>query len=340
MQPVQKHTRKISSDHVKEKARELGADLVGIADCKTLNENPPDPTAPQIPERIAPSAKSAICLAKRMPLGEFLSDHRYAVAYTNAAICRYLERQAYRLSYWLEEQGQASVPVVMDETDPELKRGSYGYLSLRHVAVEAGLGTFGLEANLLSPEYGPRVYFTVVLTDAVLEPDHRITEQLCIGETCGRCLQSCPTDAILHWTLDKRQCHLAAQVNGISTILRGPVKRLLQQPGNAAPVVFDDPVTKSKFIAITRVAEAFGVCPRCIEVCPIGGDYQKYLAKEHKRIPEASEEKQERLDRMLAASKLGRVVPDNPPINIRFIGEDGYVKLRRDNDPDILREGV
>jgi epoxyqueuosine reductase QueG len=327
----------LSSEQVKEKALELGADLVGIIDCRTLSENPPDPSAPQVPERIAPRSKSAICLAKRMPLGEFLSDHQYAVAYTNAAICRYLERLAYRLSYWLEDNGHPSVPVVMDETDPELKRGSYGYLSLRHVAVEAGLGTFGLEANLLTPEYGPREYFTVVLTEAELESDQRITEQLCIGETCGRCLLSCPTDAILHWTLDKRLCSIAAQVNGISTILRGPIKRLLQQPQNAS-VVLSDPVTKSKFYAIVRVAEAFGVCPRCIEVCPVGGDYQKHLAKEHRRIPETTPEKEERLQRMLAASKLGRMVPDNPPTNVRFIGPVGYAKLRRGNDPDIARE--
>lgn len=326
----------LSAELVKEFARSIGADVVGVVDTATLNANPPDPTAAQIPDRVYPEARSCVIIGKRMPLGEFLSDHRWAVAYANAAICRHLERLAYRLTFWLEEQGHNSVQVIMDETDPDLKRGSYGYLSFRHVAVEAGLGTFGLEANLLNPEFGPRLYFNAVLTDAVLTPDRRIVEQLCIGPTCGRCVLACPTDAVHQWTLDKRLCGLAAQVHGVSSILKGPVKSLLADPGSVETVLAD-PETRGKWNAIVGVAEAFGVCPRCIAVCPVGGDYQRYLAKEHRYIPEETPDKKRRVADMVAADKRGELVPNNPPVNVRFIGPIGYQRLRRTDGPEIER---
>lgn len=318
----------IDSAAVKAAAKERGADLVGIIDCATINANPPDPTAPQTTDRIDPRYKTCIVLAKRMPVGEFLSDNRLAVAHTNQAICRYLERVAYRLSFWLEEQGIPSLQVVMDETDPQLKNGSYGYLSYRHLAVEAGMGTFGLEANLLTPEFGPRVYLTGVLTTAVLESDQRITEQLCIGPTCGRCLKACPPDAVQHWTLDKRACATMAQVHGVSSILKGPVRALMADPSRVHEILAD-PHQHEKFDAVTRVTEAFGVCPRCLETCPVGGDYQQYLAKEHRHIPEDTEEKGDRLAAMKEAERRGEVLPGNPDINRRHIGPDGYVRLRR-----------
>lgn len=321
---------------VKDRAKALGADLVGVVDCATLEAHPPDPTAPQTPSRLLPSARSCVIMAKRMPIGEFLSDDLRAIAYTNAAICRQLERMAYRLSFWLEERGHTSLQVIMDETDPELKRGSYGYLSFRHVAVEAGLGTFGLEANLLTPEYGPRVYFSAVLTELALEPDRRITEQLCIGPSCGRCLLCCPTDAVHQWSLDKRLCGLAAMVNGVSKILRGPVKRLIEAPSDVDKIMAR-PETRAQWQALVTVAESFGVCPRCLEVCPVGGEYQQYLAAEHRYIAESTVEKKLRVAQMKAAEKAGTVVAGTPPSNRRFIGPLGYRRLRRANTPEIAR---
>ena len=63
--------------------------------------------------------------------------------------------------------------VPAQETEWTLKRASYGRLSTRHLGVEAGLGTLGLEVNILTPEYGPRIYLTGVLTEVELAADHR-----------------------------------------------------------------------------------------------------------------------------------------------------------------------
>ena len=39
----------VTADEVKRKARELGADLVGIADGELMNLHPPDPADPRRP---------------------------------------------------------------------------------------------------------------------------------------------------------------------------------------------------------------------------------------------------------------------------------------------------
>lgn len=315
---------RLSAEQVKDKGRELGADLVGIASCDALNANPPDPAWPQVPSRISDRARSCIVLAKRMPIGEFLSEDTRTIAHTNQVVMRRLEGIAYELSHWMDGQGHYSFQIAADETDPQLKRGSYGYLSTRHVAVEAGLGTFGLEANLLTPEYGPRVYVTAVLTEAELEPDHPIEEQICLGESCGRCLLGCPSDAVLQWGLDKRKCATHAQRHGISSIIYGPLRRISDAKSvSEAKQVIGMRDTFEKWRSVIRLVMAFGVCPRCIEVCPLGEDYRKYLAKEHRSIAEKNSEKAARLNEMKLAAKEGLQVRGAPHLNLRFVGVGG-----------------
>ncbi len=326
---------KLSAKQVKGKARELGADLAGIASCAVLEANPPDPSWPQVPSRISSRVRSCIVLAKRMPIGEFLSDDTRTIAHTNQVVMRRLEKIAYDLSYWLDGLGHYSFQIAADETDPELKRGSYGYLSTRHVAVEAGLGTFGLESNLLTPEYGPRVYVTAVLTEAELEADRPIEQQICLGESCGRCLLACPSDAVLQWGLDKRRCATHAQRHGISSIIYGPLQHLNDATNSAAAKnVLASRDTFEKWRSIIRLVMAFGVCPRCIEVCPLGEDYRKYLAREHKSISERSPQKESRLNVMKVAAKAGSQVPGAPHLNLRFIGSSG----RKGQTPKYVRD--
>ena len=47
-------------------------------------------------------------------------------------------------------------------------------LSLNHAAVEAGMGTLGLNLQLLTPEYGPRVMLSAVMCTVDCEVDKPI----------------------------------------------------------------------------------------------------------------------------------------------------------------------
>ncbi|MDR2502334.1 MAG: hypothetical protein LBC78_03690, partial [Oscillospiraceae bacterium] len=69
--------------------------------------------------------------------------------------------------------------------------------SIRHAAAAAGLGEFGWMGIILTPEYGPRNRFGVILTTLELEPDSMYSGQrLCNPEKCGICAAVCPTGAL------------------------------------------------------------------------------------------------------------------------------------------------
>ncbi len=314
----------IDAATVKAKARELGADGVGIASAAVLNRHPPDPKYPQTPERIWTEARSCVAFFKRIPAGAFRAHDQACVHHVDQLVLREMDKIGYRLARFLEDQGHRAFQTAAQETVWAYKNASYGFLSTRHVAIEAGLGTIGLELNLLTKECGPRCYTTVVLTDAELTPDRKLTEQLCIGEPCSRCLYSCPADAVLHWGLDKRACATYAQEFGFATILR--VLRAFA--GGPTPegklAVLGTHEWFGIWQGLLRVVGAFGDCPRCLAVCPIGDDYHRFLKEEQREIPEKTDAKVARARELLGVRRKGEPIPGMADGRVRWIGEDGY----------------
>jgi epoxyqueuosine reductase QueG len=204
-----------------------------------------------------------------------------------------------------------------------MKRASYGQLSTRHLGVEAGLGTLGLEVNILTPEFGPRLYLTGILTELELEPDQRMEEQVCIGESCSRCLHSCPPDAVRQWGLDKAGCATEAQEFGYMTITNFFSKFVdMDKTGRAAAVRSRD--LFGFWQGLLRVVGSFGDCPRCLAVCPVGNDYHAHLADIQKHIPEKTPEKVAKAAGFKQARKAGSDLPGLNEWNIRWVGEKGY----------------
>jgi len=58
----------------------------------------------------------------------------------------------------------------------------------------AGFGWIGKNCLLINPDYGPRIRWTTVLTDAPFEENQIIMENRC--GTCSQCVKSCPAQAI------------------------------------------------------------------------------------------------------------------------------------------------
>jgi epoxyqueuosine reductase QueG len=308
---------------VKRRALELGADLAGIASAATLNAFPPDPRWPQTPERILPSIRSVIVLVQRIPAGAFRAVSNVPVQYMDMLVLRKMDKVAYRLADELERAGHPTFVTAAQETDWSLKRASYGRLSTRHLGVEAGLGTLGLEVNILTPEFGPRVYLTGVLTELELEPDQRITEQVCIGESCSRCLHSCPPDAVRQWGLDKAGCATEAQEFGYMQITKF-FDRFIGVPAEQKKAALRSRDLFGFWQGLLRVVGSFGDCPRCLAVCPVGNDYHAHLADIQKHIPEKTPEKVAKAAAFKQARKDGQPLPGLSEWNIRWVGERGY----------------
>ena len=313
----------IDAAWVKRRARELGADLVGIASARTLNAFPPDPRWPQTPERISPYCKSVIVIVQRIPVGAFRCKTNTPVQYIDMLVLRKMDKVAYRLADELDRAGHPSFVTAAQETDWDYKRASYGRLSTRHLGVEAGLGTLGLEVNILTPEFGPRVYLTGILTELELEADQPITEQVCIGESCSRCLHSCPADAVLHFGIDKRGCATEAQEFGFSTILQF-FERLADAPSAQRPAMMRSRDLFGFWQGLLRVVGSFGDCPRCLAVCPVGNDYHAHLADKQKIIPEKTPEKVALGQAYKVARAKGDPVSGLNEWNVRWVGPEGY----------------
>src|SRR5437660_2263847 len=132
---------------IKQKARALGADLVGIADGAALEANPPDPKNPQRPSDITEhDGARVIVLAKRLSRGvariaAWNDRHKY---YNDELALTRLEEASLELVYWLEDNGYPAIIVPPTHVDPwrydgDPNRHHTTLLSLPHAAVEAGL---------------------------------------------------------------------------------------------------------------------------------------------------------------------------------------------------------
>ncbi len=308
---------------VKARAKALGADLVGIASAKTLNAFPPDPRWPQTPERISPHCKSVIVIVQRIPSGAFRCKTNTPVQYLDMLVLRKMDKVAFRLAEELERRGHPSLVTAAQETEWTYKRASYGRLSTRHLGVEAGLGTLGLEVNILTPEFGPRVYLTGILTELELEADEPITEQVCIGESCSRCLHSCPADAVQHFGIDKRACATEAQEYGFMTMLQF-MERVIDAPAEKRAAMLKTRDLFGFWQGLLRVVGSFGDCPRCLAVCPVGNDYHAHLAEFQKAIPERTPEKVLLGKQWKADRQEGKPIAGLSEWNARWVGPEGY----------------
>lgn len=125
---------------------------------------------------------------------------------------RALERPLKRLATWLAERAPGTVSRPMVDSGP---------LAERAFAARAGLGWFGKSTNLLVPGAGSWVLLADLITSAPLEPDAPLRKS-CGG--CTRCVDSCPTGAIVGpYDLENRLC-----ISYQTIEQRGPIPRPLR----------------------------------------------------------------------------------------------------------------
>ncbi len=315
--------RPLTAAEIKGKAKALGADLVGIADGAALEANPPDPTAPRRPSDITDlDGGRVIVLAKRLNHGvariaAWNDRHKY---YNDELALTLIETASLELVYWLEDNGYPAIIVPPTHVDPwryadDPRAHQTTLLSLPHAAVEAGLGTLGLNLQLLTPEYGPRVILTAVLCSVDVACDTKMEQALCRGPSCGRCLQACPGDTVRHWARDWPACDTYRSPHGFAQLT----------DHIAAIAAAGDPARQQQLIrsetsfnlwqSILRGAGVITGCRRCADVCPVGADNALLLDA----VPENTPEKDMRLAQMVTAEAQG-ALPEGYLAQRRWIG--------------------
>nr|WP_202394401.1 tRNA epoxyqueuosine(34) reductase QueG [Bacillus sp. AN2] len=79
-----------------------------------------------------------------------------------------------------------------------------GELSDRAVAERAGIGFSAKNCMIITPEFGSYVYLAEMITNVPFEPDEKIEDQC---GTCNKCVDSCPTDALVNpGQLNSQRC--------------------------------------------------------------------------------------------------------------------------------------
>lgn len=120
-------------------------------------------------------------------------------------------------------------------------------LPLKQVAAKAGAGCYGKNSLIISPQYGSRIRFTCIVTDADLEPDPPFKDDLC-GK-CDLCMKACPLNAIREpYKIDARRC-----VNSLTP----PSREVDRDVIELAPKLLRKPTEKSLIL-----------CSICQAVCP------------------------------------------------------------------------
>ncbi|MFQ5758680.1 MAG: 4Fe-4S dicluster domain-containing protein [Candidatus Bathyarchaeia archaeon] len=197
------------TEEVKDFARSVGGDLVGIASVERLADAPIE----HRPQNYLPSAKAVVSIAVRLNYApiENLPKSRREYTLNYHIVNRRLGDVAYEVSRFLEDHNYEAMSFVVGSDQKTL----FGDISHKHVAYAAGLGEFGLNNLLLTPKYGPRVRFASILTNTSLKPDPLFNGSLC--DECGECVKICPCGALeeapknysrsIGWTIDKQKCN-------------------------------------------------------------------------------------------------------------------------------------
>jgi epoxyqueuosine reductase QueG len=241
-------------------------------------------------------AKSVIVIGLRLLEGSVENAGRppaykaghYAVSAGMESIAQN-EAVALKVANFLHENGYRAA-ITNDLEGLASENAGTAMLNLqanRFPAIAAGLGDMGLNGLALTPEFGSRVRFVAVVTDAELPYDDAYGgDRLCAG--CGVCVSACPVRALsdkdrLEITVDGRayrwatpdllRCDWAARYGLTKEEGPGLIGSLNDFP---PPEKITREALKDAVIAADRIqkTEYCTIVERCFTECPKRGEWR------------------------------------------------------------------
>lgn len=218
----------LTSDLIKQKAKQLGAGVCGIG--RVYEEENPQ----RDPRMILPNAKAIIGFGFAVPKGIYKAMENGSQYYTYTTLgVKYEDEEMMeifllKMGGMIENEGydaclQKSIPNLRIKgdkaTNPEVK-DTYELIHAEAVAPgkpvpdviidfgkaakACGLGEMGLNGKIVNKKYGPFMRYCFIITDAPLDCDEPLTETVC--DKCGKCMEACPGHAVTENGLDTWQC--------------------------------------------------------------------------------------------------------------------------------------
>lgn len=194
----------INADEIKYRAKDMGAELCGIASVERFADAP----AGFHPTDILKECKSVIVIAVRIPSSMFTSLSKGIYTFSHFRVFDKINAITFQLTENLEKYGISAVPVPASEPYEywdENRRHGQGILSLKHAAVRAGLGIMGKNTLLVNEKFGNMLLLGAVLSSKEFESDQIADYQACIPN-CRICLDNCPASALAGNILEQSKC--------------------------------------------------------------------------------------------------------------------------------------
>ena len=189
---------------VRDNLKDCKIDLIGFAGKGRFEGIDPQHN----PFSIFPEGNTVIMLGKRICRGalrgveEGTNFGDYALFGRNWLEDEFLSLACYDLVRVLEDNGWEACPILPNpsELGPQGVSVAEGrpapnvYPDFDYAAVACGLGEIGRNGLLLTPEFGSRQRFHMIITDAKIESSPLFEGHIC--DACGKCAESCPLGAI------------------------------------------------------------------------------------------------------------------------------------------------
>lgn len=178
------------TERIKQVARFLGADLVGIAEYDerwtyTAASDISSPTRDEKPNEVPDGMVSVIVLAHGM-------DHELVKSYPSALAAAATGRE-----YSREAAIVSSLASFIRSLGYEALATSNDTALTIPYAIKAGMGEYGRNQMVITPEFGPRVRFSKVITSLPLrfdKPRRFGVTEFC--NICRKCADACPPKAL------------------------------------------------------------------------------------------------------------------------------------------------
>lgn len=205
---------KLFASELESYARSLGVELYGVASADDYKQAFPDKPAPS---KFLDGAQSIIIIGYPFEPGtvatvlrpelaglrgqaadqvgtsgvQAVGAERFFLGEEDAMLSRELSQSSYRIAKFLRQHGYQSFYLPVAKQNTRFRTAPFYHMPAMYLA---GLGTLGLNCSILTPEFGPRVKVTSIITDCALPAGKPMREEMCTH--CNLCVENCPIGAI------------------------------------------------------------------------------------------------------------------------------------------------
>lgn len=237
-----------------------GADLVGVVKAKDLPEHTDDIL------RILPSAKSIMVIVSKHSFAAISSDNNQVAQFDTINAYDECAKAAHATTHFLQSEGFSSVAVPafipIDMEKP--KYGMRGEICWRRAGVRAGLGSYGENGLLITPELGAAVRISGVITSYDLQADSPLKNDVC--DHCMACVEACSTGALSgEGKIDKKLCGDEIFKFGFR-FFKGFIQDLARENSNEAEKIIEGEELLEMWQ--TFMTGNYYYCFRCQSQCP------------------------------------------------------------------------